>query len=252
MTKLEKLPRLVPEIKQRIHEALVNINAKEAEEHAAEKSGKTIGMGSLGRCPRAIWFDINGFESERPFGPHMLAIFSLGKMIEQHVIKLLIDADFIVQPVDPATCRQFWHEASDPRIRGKSDGKIILEVAGIGWVVLEIKSASGKKFRSLKKLGYEKWNSVYYDTLQLYMGSSELRQALVVVYGKDDSDIHSELIGFDPDHYAKLVEKGTTVLDSDVPVPRPAEAIRKGCSFCFWCNYSERCWDPTGEVKFDD
>ena len=172
---LNKLPRLVPEITDAIHKALVRINDEQSMEHEAERTQKTIGMGKLGKCPRSTGASINGIPSERPFTPEVLEIFRFGKWLEGYVIELLESAGIAVQQSDPLTAgEQFHHEALGGRVRGDSDGRALLMIDGdpvYRKVILEIKSAKESRFQKLVKLGNEKWNHEYYDTVQGYMGT---------------------------------------------------------------------------------
>lgn len=256
---LQKLPIPMPAINHHIQQALRTQRNEESQHHPKRHA---ISMGDIGKCQRELYYKLHGVEDEKPINDDVLQIFAHGKLLEEHVISLLILADFNVQPIG-LNGKQFWHDDLGGRIRGYSDGKILLDQ----WATLEIKSANLKSFERVCAVGYEQWNQNYYSTLQGYMGTSECRKALVVVYHKNGSagapysdlpNIYAEVIQFDPDHYRRDRNKCEMVLDAksvpERPLQRaiPGKARSRGCKDCVYCPFKEHCWNPTTEIVFDD
>ena len=243
--KLPKVPRRI-DLASKVYSA---IEVEEAEQRAQPH----LRMSSIGRCERDLWAELQGVESERPFDGRMLTLFRLGHAIERHVIEGLRLAGREVLDVDPETACQWEVKSPGGEIVGHIDGVIVDTGSRKGErAILEIKSASEKRFEALlASEGYEEWNPGYADQLHAYMGWSGIRQAIAVVYCKNDSRIYAERIGFDPKRFDGLVAKVDRILAAeDDPPKRPPEATSQYCKFCKWCDRNEWCWSVLREVKF--
>ena len=87
---------------------------------------------------------------------------------------------------------------------------------GVVWeetiVLLEVKSANDKRFRELQKeRDYGGWSETYRWQIHCYMGAMSLTHALVVVVNKNNSEIYSEIIEFDPSIWEKAQEKARKI-----------------------------------------
>lgn len=236
-----------PEVERRIHATLVDERAK----REAPNSGSRLHLSQIGKCERALWAMAHGI-SEDPPEAKMLAIFEAGRVLEDHVIDLLLRAGYPVKPRDESG-QQFRVVAFDGQASGRLDGKVKLGRKSFEDrdAILETKSAKRERYEELEKIGYEEWSADYADTIHAYMGFSGIHEALVVVYCKDDSRIYAELVRFDPDRFEVLRKKAHRALLSDSLLPRPAEATSESCNYCKWCRYREWCWSPLREVTFD-
>lgn len=251
MAKLNFMPRLHPEIERKIHSTL--------EEQRAKRVPKPrISLSEVGRCVRDLWAQQHGIPDERPPGGQALMTFDVGSSLESTVIDWLLDAGYRIEAAN-GDGDQFRVVMEDGIASGRLDGII-------GWGnprdqdyrLLEIKTAKAKRFDELVAAGsYRAWNPGYFDQIQGYMGASQtspgvtaLEDCLVVVVCKDDARVWSEMIRFDADHYATLVEKVQVAMGDEMP-NRPAQARGKSSGFCKWCSRNAWCYSATAGIEFD-
>lgn len=275
MSEIPILPRNAPDIRTRVHHAL-------QEDRIRRSEGKDgVYMSSIGRCVRDLWAGTRGIKEQPPripakcdcchgevFCGRMLSLFDLGSAVEDVVIRHLRMAGYDVLNVDE-NGEQFrvvvpYGDNADGTAKlasGRVDGLIYYASK---WMLLEVKSANQKKFAELQEIGrYEEWNPGYASTLHSYMGLSQredttlphpVDEALVVVVGKNDSDVHYERIHFNPLNFENETLSKLKAIDlaGDHPPPKPAAANGPGSKFCKWCSRSNWCYGPTAEVEFDE
>ncbi len=248
MAQLPTLQRLAPKVVERIYDAAQK--GREQVRHTQSPPGTLVPlrMSGIGHCQRRQWAEHNDIEIEKPFSGRTLILFSLGEKIEEHVIYWLKRAGYTVHDLNPETRMQWEVSALDGRMLGHLDGKI--ELSQKGAVLLEVKSANDSQFALCRELGYRAWRPEYYDQITAYMGSSGLPESLVVVYNKNDSEIYTERIRFDPDDYKELLRKADYILTSTEVIAKPAEAKSQFCKYCKWCPVNKWCWDAATGVKF--
>jgi len=248
MAKLPALIRTARHVERRIHTVMAESRAKNT-----SRNGR-LGMSQLGKCERNLWAGLQGIPEDHEMDPRILVLFEHGNAVEDHVIRLLKRAGFLVQETDPDTGQQWRLSAFNDRLVGHMDGKIRTNPVSTEWALLEIKSANEKNFDELITVGYEAWNPQYAAQLQIYMGYSHLSDSLVVVYAKATSRIYAEKIRFDPAKFGALVEKAERILKHSAvkPIDRPAEGKSQYCGYCKWCDRNQWCWSPLAEVQFDD
>jgi hypothetical protein len=249
MAKLPTLIREAPHVERRIHAALVEDSRK-----PSTRDG-VLGLSTIGDCERNLWMSLNGIpkDPERESEGRILALFKHGHAVEAHVVGLLEIAGYEIQDRDFETGRQFRFEAEDGRIAGHIDGKIWTAPAAYApeWKLLEIKSASIKKFEELLPIGYAEWNPKYAAQVQAYMGAFELDDSLVVVYCKDDSRIYAEKIRHDPAQSAALLEKAHRIVNATELPDRPKGANGQYSKFCKFCDRAAHCYSALAGVSFD-
>lgn len=230
-----------PEVERRIHKAL-------AAAREAEKSNDVIRLSQVGDCVRVLWARLRGIGEDEAIEPRILALFDLGKAVEDMVVRHLRAADYLVLR------QQETIEAHGGRVVGHIDGTTLLGKSKPELVehLLEIKSSNARRFDELLTLGYEKWSPKYADQLHAYMGFLGLDRALVIVVCKDDSRMWAERIRFDRDRFIALNRKLRAALELEGPPDRPKDATSQFCSFCKYCSRAEWCWGPTVDVRFDE
>lgn len=251
MAELPELRNPAPHIEHRILRALET----EREERTKERSLRppSLALSGVGKCVRELWAGMQGVGSPDPIEPRVLAIFDFGNTVEEHVIRLLRRAGELVIDVDPFTGEQFRVVDFDGKASGRLDGKIDLGPKGSRTVgLLEIKSANDKQFAIAADVGIHTWQPKYVDQATYYMGLAKLDVCLFVVFGKNDSQIYSEKIRFDPERFHRLRQKVATAVLSPTLPDRPAEATSQYCNFCKWCEVNEWCWSATAGVQFDE
>jgi len=240
-----KEPRLAHHVTDRIYEAARRMN------HKPEREGR-LGMSQIGGCPRDLWAELRGVPDERPPDGRLCLMFEHGNSVEDLIVKKLLGAGYVVLAEDPETGKQFRLEDYDGNFVGHLDGRI-QERGDDEWKLLEIKSANTKQFNKLKKLGYVEWNRKYAAQLQIYMGYAGLQDSLVVVMRKEDSETHSENVGFDPELFEELKLKAALILSVHELPDRPADATSQFSEYCRWCSRNRWCWGPlAGREPFDD
>jgi hypothetical protein len=229
-----------PEVERRIHKALIAAREKEG-------TSSVLRLSSAGECVRSLWAGLRGLAPPEEIEPRILAVFELGKAIEDMVVKLLRDADYLVLR------QQEEIAAFGGRVVGHIDGTTLLGRSKheLTEYLLEIKSSNARRFEELLACGYEAWSPKYAAQLHAYMGFLGLERALVIVACKDDSRIHAERIRFDRDAFIAINQRLKAALDSERAPARPAAATSQFCGFCKYCPKNEWCWGPTADVSFD-
>lgn len=251
MTKLPQLARLHPEIERKIHAALEDRRAKQSDPTTH------VRLSSIGRCVRDLWGQLHGIPDEGPPGGQTLMTFDVGHAVEAAVIEWLHAAGYIV---DHEVCGEQWEVVMEDGIGvGHLDGIIQWgSPRDRDFRLLEVKSAKAKRFDELVAAGsYRAWNAGYYDQVQAYMGASQttpdvpaLSDSLVLVVCKDDARVWAEMVRYDADHYAGLVERARAALGDEMP-NRPALARGKSSKFCQWCARKNWCYSALAGVEFD-
>ena len=196
-----------------------------------------LGCSSIGRpCEREIYYDFIG-APRAPRSGSLELIFELGKQIEVMILDLLEESAIIVYR--PNQDNNYLRCLSDelPMFQGHADAIIV--VGNERWV-LEIKSANAASFAKLKKEGFMRWRSQYYDQVQCYIGMLGLGNAVILVLNKDNSELYEESIKFDKTHYELLCERARRIISAKVPPERisysPMFYLCKQCSFSKVCH----------------
>jgi hypothetical protein len=205
-------------------------------------------MAQLGKtCERDLYYQFTNAPRAQ-FTDLTLAKFEMGHVIEAHLNEILEAAGYDIQPLDPATGKQWQVSDFDGKLLGYLDGKV--QVGGKAWDpkehVYDIKSCNKRRFEELLKVGYQAWSETYYAQAILYMGYTGINRFLAVVYNKDSSEIYTERLRFDSGFFETLKLKAARVIGAGElgAVPdRPEKGTSKGCKLCKWCDFNAYCWD---------
>lgn len=214
-------------------ELLLNID-RYLQQSISEKQQRTYMGGSiLGKeCDRQLWY-----EYHQPIAndnPRVERIFHLGHLLESYVITLLKHSGYTVHHDDGSG--QFGFK--DEEIAGHIDGVIVIDGKPH---LLEIKSASDKRFAEMVKKGVRLSDPVYFVQMQVYMKYMDLDKGLFVAINKNDCSIHSEVIEYDPITAEHAVNRGKEIARmEEKPERKYKSPAFLGCKFC---NYKNRCWD---------
>lgn len=194
-----------------------------------------MGASILGKeCDRQLWYEYK--EPIANQDARVERIFHFGHLLESYVISLLKNSGFVVHHDDGSGQYGF----KDEEIAGHVDGVIIIEDEPH---LLEIKSASDKRFAEMVKKGVKLSDPVYYTQMQVYMKYMELDKGLFVAINKNDCAIHSEVIEYDPIEAEASVDRGKSIARmTELPDRKYKSPAFLGCKFC---NYKEKCWKET-------
>lgn len=105
--------------------ALTDMIYRAWEERAESWDGLGFSPSLLGtECDRALWYQLHWAPAKERFDGRMLRLFRTGQIEEDRIIEDLIMCGLDVDPVDPATGKQFNVRALAGHVRGKTDGRI--------------------------------------------------------------------------------------------------------------------------------
>lgn len=207
------------------------------ETKSSEAPREYIGASSIGNdCNRAIWYSAKGYISSS-VSARLKRTFDLGKLIESMLLEYL---DYIpeLKIIRPNTVNNQLACADNmmPYFSGHIDALI---VAYGEEIILEIKSAKDDSFKKFIKDDLKQWSSHYYAQIQAYMGMYNKNKAIILVFNKDTSQLHHELVYADDLYYCELQQKARTIWEA----VEPPERINKNPSFykCVNCLYKETC-----------
>lgn len=194
-----------------------------------------LGYSQIGKeDERTLWLNFRWCMPEIK-DPRILRIFDNGNLVEDMLIQWTHDAGLRLETCDKSG-KQFRFRRCGDHIAGSMDG------AGYNfpeypneWFVWEAKSANDNRFKGLKKetegsgrrmawddlqaVGLEAWSPEYWGQVQCYMGETALRRAVVIVYDKNTSHLHTEWVEFDDAAYQRLISKAERIVEATEPPP---------------------------------
>ena len=206
-----------------------------------------LGMSEIGdECVRRLWIKYHAAPIEE-FSGRMHRLFDTGHLIEARVVRDLRLAGLKVNRSAKANS----YSDFDGLFRGHSDGRITGLKESSKTHILEVKSASDKRFNEFKKNGIES-DAKYFAQAQLYMGYAKLVRCLFVIENKNTSERIQERVKFDRALFERLREKARLIIESKEP-PRGI-SDRVDWFQCRMCNlnnenYCRKDWSD-GKVPF--
>ena len=195
----------------------------EMDERIAEDNDRFrghLGMSGIGDGDeRKTWLN-HRWCLPSPFKGRMLRLFDLGNHIEDQLVHFISKTKvFDISAVD-ANGDQYRASYLGGHFAGSCDGfvKRVIDSDPDEVVLFEAKSCNDKRFRELVKLGdYQGWSQAYQWQLHCYMGCFNLKKAMAVVMNKNNSEIYSEIIDFNPSIWEQAQEKAKRIISSDKP-----------------------------------
>lgn len=190
----------------------------------AEQSRTYLGASIIGReCSRYLWYTFRWCFKEE-FEGRIIRLFQTGHMAEPRFVADLRSVGATVYDVDPATGKQFGFEEHGGHMRGHMDG-CVQNVPGGGkqWHVVEFKTHGSKSFASLKKDGVKKSKPEHWVQMNWYMGKTQMPRALYLAVNKDNDELYSERLEFDPTEFAKTNAKAASIIFAGSPPPKISE-----------------------------
>lgn len=195
------------------------------------------------------------YRVDHKFPGKVIRRFQMGHMHEDETAGWIRAAGFDLR-THKQDGRQFGFTALKGLIGGHFDGVILggpltLKYPGL-W---EHKIMASKKWRETVDKGVEKTNKVYYAQLQVYMAYSpkavgeQLDWALFTALNTDTSELHFEVVPFDPEHAQWASDRGVQVVQSRSPEEFPRITSDPNFWQCKWCDHADSCWSmPTSDA----
>ena len=223
------------------------LNSKTTEE--IDRSPKQIRASSIGHpCIRNIWYEYNGYPSS--FSEKSKFTLELGKSIENIIIDLLKSNQIMnngTLSFKPPEYSNNFHEmySKDNILTGHYDAIIFNNVNGDIYI-LEIKSAKNSQFNLFKSKGLKLWNYQYYLQVQSYLGLFIIEKfsvfntrCIFLVFNKDTSELHQEIIEFDDLVYEEIKAKAKSIINTK-KIP---DKIHESSSYyvCKMCKFNSIC-----------
>lgn len=185
-----------------------------------------LGMSGIGYHACELWFNYHRPDLvENEDSPKLRRIFRLGKILEEEIIQQIEIGNGVV------TGRQTSLSDFQNRFRGHIDGRWeydwILELKGVyakSWAeFIDFQTPISRSFPG------------YYSQCQMYMHYTGLSKAMLVMYGKNTSEIIPREVIYNKIHVKFLLKKAEWILNVNHPCNIP-EALR-GSGNCKWCKY---------------
>lgn len=214
-------------ILERINSSLLSLSKK-------DNPRDHMGCSVIGKeCDRQLWYEYHA--PIRTSDPRIHRIFRLGHIIEKEVLTLLRMAGFTIFSSDDESDAQFG--GKDEEIGYNIDGVLMMDDVPY---LLEIKSASDKRFNQMVKVGVKISDPTYYAQMIAYMKYMELDRGLFIAYNKNDSDIHVEIIIASNIEANYFINRGKEIARMD---SEPERKYKTSAFFhCKMCNYRDVCW----------
>lgn len=232
------------------------IDAALVAETAMQAPRPYLGGSRLGvECLRALgfeWHEARNAAAEGPwpvrFGPRALRRFRMGHLHEDETAAWLRKVGFELHTHRPDGGQFGFAVARDPetgiqRMRGHIDGCLTDGPSIVPYPALwEHKIMKAKKWQELVNVGLAKANPIYWGQVHTYMGYMELGHCLFTALNTDTSDLHFEMVKFDPAVAQRMTDRGLTVLSSRQPEDLPRVTGDPSDFRCKFCDWKERCW----------
>jgi CRISPR/Cas system-associated exonuclease Cas4 (RecB family) len=116
------------------------------------------------------------------------------------------------------------------------------------WAVLECKTMSDSAWKSVSSKGVKSEKPQHYAQMQTYMGLLKLDRALYLAVNKNNDDLYSEWVHFDPDAFVKYKSRADRLMKMRQP---PLKLSNEPTHFiCKMCSHYELCHrGKTAEVN---
>jgi len=203
-----------------------------------EKKRDYLGVSSLGEeCTRKLWYKYHEPDKAKKVEPRIQAIFDMGHLIEDYVVKLLAETGMAVFDKDEDG-HQF-EAIYQGVIKGHIDGVIKGIPESDKPHLLEVKSMNDTNFSKLReKLEFSFPH--YWVQMQVYMFLFKLDRGLFVAMNKDNCEFYTERISLNTILAESYLKKGVEIVNMGmVPIaPYPSKTFYK----CRYCEFADTCW----------
>jgi hypothetical protein len=203
-----------------------------------------LGASLIGRkCPRQLWY-VFRWARRSSFAARLLRLFERGEREEPVLVSRLRSSGIHVLDRDPATGNQFRIEDHNGHFGGSLDALIYdsPDYPGI-WVLGEFKTHGDKSFQELVRKGLKesKWEHVVQQ--QIYMRYMGLPASLYFAVNKNDDDIYTATVEFDPSVAEQYIDRANKIINSLTPPERISNS--PGWFLCKWCDLKDVCHHGT-------
>lgn len=230
-----------------------------------------LGASLLGHpCERWLWLSFRWAIKEN-FSGRMLRLFDRGKREEASIVQNLRRIGIVIHNTCLDDDGQFRVDFGS-HVAGSVDGIIESGVpeAPATRHVAEFKTHSLKSFNELKRLGVFDAKRRHWCQMQVYMAGTHIDRALYVAVCKDNDELYTERIHFNPQAAQEIIERGKRIALSDrLPPPLSTDPtwyqckmcpahdfchvthiITDDCVNCRTCARSTACKDSTWQCEF--
>lgn len=205
-----------------------------------------LGMsGFSSDCDRSLWYGWRKAHAPEPLDGRRIRLFETGHLEEDRLVDNLRAAGVLVEPTDPATGRQFAVWNLGGHLRGHLDGRVLrVPEAPKTWHVLECKTHNDKSFKELVKSGVTASKPGHFRQMQFYMHHTGLTRALYVAVNKNDDQLYTERLRYDPLAAHQLLVRAERILRADEPPARLHQDPSAPSAYaCGWCPARGLCHD---------
>lgn len=216
----------------------------EAYENDADNGNRPhLGASLIGHaCERYLWLTFR-WAGAKKFTGRMLRLFETGQLAEARFVANLRRIGVEVHDVQPDGT-QWRVMALGGHFAGSMDGACVgLPEAPKTWHVLEFKTHNEKSFTELVKKGVLAAKPQHYAQMQIYMGLTGMERAMYMAVNKNNDELYSERVEFDPVEFAKLMARAERVVNANEPPLRcsndPSWFVCKMCDFNDMCHGTE-------------
>ena len=152
------------------------------------------------------------------FEGRMLRLFDLGNRIEDQVVDNIANTTVMQVSALDNQGNQYRGSILGGHVGGACDG-FLRNVPGFDEnkvFLLEVKSANDKRFKELKKIqDYQGWSKTYQWQIHCYMGLFNVDKTMVIVVNKNDSNVYTEIIDFNPSIWEQAQERAERLVFSN-------------------------------------
>jgi len=198
-----------------------------------------MGCSMLGEpCDRKLFYNFRFVKTPR-FNGSSLRIFNLGHLMEPMLIAMLQSIGCQVTQIDENGKQM--RVSHGLFIGGSSDGTAIgIPDLPNEKVLLEFKTSNDKSFAKLQAKGVKSEKFIHFVQQQLYMHKMGLQHSIYIVYNKNNSQLHAEIIEYDALVATHYFERADIIVNSRHPPKRISN--NPDVFACRYCDFREICF----------
>jgi hypothetical protein len=196
-------------------------------------------------CDRRLWFGFRWAHAPERHSGRALRIFETGNIEEDRLVEDLRRIGCHVDATDPETGEQYEVSFLAGHFTGHTDG----EVEGVPEApktrhLLECKTHNDKSFKELKRLKVREAKPMHFAQMQIYMHGRALTRALYVAVNKNDDEIYTERVEYDPAFALAVLARAERLIRSDKAPARIVESLADKMAWqCTFCPAKAVCHD---------